>query len=331
MKIILLASHMLAFVIAMIIGSSGQDGRILQANLSKLGYRILTIARNSIEFEGVSLDFQDMSDKQTAYSFLSYYQPNLIFHVAAIHGSSETQGSVIQAHGAEMRRCHVGITNNLLEWASRNLSTRIHIALSSQMYSPDRLIGSVTEESKTDPINLYGQTKSEAWELLRFYRNEFGVNVGGSILFNHASKYSRREFLFSQMADQFSEIYMGERSGIDLRNPHALIDISCAFEICQGMIDNVLHLPQEDFVFASGKNIRIAEIVMRAGELLGLSERMGNLDTFASLADEIERPILAACPKKAKDLLGWEAKKKPEAILQEMTYERLSERGIIGA
>jgi nucleoside-diphosphate-sugar epimerase len=160
---------MLVSVIALVIGSAGQDGQILVSDLSRLGYKVIAVSRLAIHFESLPEAFYDLSQENLAHQFLSKYEPNLIFHVGAVHGSSETQNSIIATNKADIYSCHVEITRNILSWLASNPSTRFHLALSSQMYQASSFATPVTEMTPTNPQNFYGQTKSEAWDLLREY------------------------------------------------------------------------------------------------------------------------------------------------------------------
>ena len=316
---------MLVSVIALVIGSAGQDGQILVSDLSRLGYKVISVSRSTIQFESLPEAFCDLSQETLAHQFLSNYQPDLIFHVGAVHGSSETQNSIIATNKADMYSCHVEITRNILSWLASNPNTRFHLALSSQMYQASSFAIPVTEMTPTNPQNFYGQTKSEAWNLLREYRTHNNLKVSASILFNHASKYSRNDFVFAELAKQFVEVFNGERSSISLRNPFATIDVSSAFEVCNAMMLNVTHFPNEDFVLASGRIVRLSEIITSVASDLGVSNRISNLDYFLHSKTSDSPPIVLADPSKAKKLLGWQAELTPESILLEIVSHKLKE------
>jgi GDPmannose 4,6-dehydratase len=314
---------MLTTVIALVIGSSGQDGRILTQKLRILGYRVLAVSSNSAQLDSVAIPFCDLSRKSESDDFLSVYRPSLIFHVAAVHGSSETQNLTIKLRRNAMQECHIGITQNVISWLISNPSSRFHVALSSQMYQAASLNMKVNETTPTNPQNFYGETKSEAWEYIREYRSSYNLKISASILFNHASKYSREEFVFSQIANQFVDVVEGRKDTFSLRNPLASIDISSAFEICEAMILNVTHFPADDFVLASGMTTTLIDIIRRTGSNLGILSLISHLDLFKQPSTLEVSPIVEADPKKANELLGWKTESTPEKILIEMITHKL--------
>jgi len=314
---------MLVTVIALVVGSSGQDGRILIQKLKLLGYRVLAVSSNSAQFDSVAIPFCDLSNKTEADDFLSVYRPSVIFHVAAVHGSSDTQNTLIRLRRNSMQECHVGITQNVVSWLISNPSSKFHVALSSQMYQAADLNIRVNESTPTNPQNFYGQTKSEAWDCIREYRGSRDLLISSSILFNHASRYSRKEFVFSQIANQFVDVIEGRRDTFSLRNPLASIDISSAFEICEVMILNVTQYPAEDFVLASGATTTLSDIIVRVVSNFGISGRISNLDTFKQAGTLDVSPIVEADPRKANELLGWKTEWSPEKILTEMIAHKL--------
>jgi GDP-D-mannose dehydratase len=314
---------MLVTVIALVIGSSGQDGRILIQKLKLLGYRVLAVSSNSAQLDSVAIPFCDLSHKTEAEDFLSVFRPSLIFHVAAVHGSSETQSATIRLRRAAMQECHVGITQNVISWLISNPRSKFHVALSSQMYQAASLNMRVNESTPTNPQNFYGQTKSDAWDYIRKYRGSHDLLISSSILFNHASRYSREEFVFSQIANQFVDVVEGRKDTFSLRNPQASIDISSAFEICEAMILNATQFPSEDFILASGATTTLSEIIVRTVSNLGISGRVSNLETFKQAGTLDVLPIVEADPKKANELLGWKTEWSPERILAEMIAHKL--------
>ena len=116
-------------MIALVIGDTGQDGRILSKKLKSLGYKVLGVSRSRTVFESYTWPAVNLYSQVQAHDFLNHFSPALIFHVAAIHGSSEVQPSVIESSREDMYACHVGITRNIVLWAKLNRDTSARCSL----------------------------------------------------------------------------------------------------------------------------------------------------------------------------------------------------------
>ena len=307
---------------AVVIGVNGQDGQILSSKLLSKGYFVVGITNP--EKGDLKIDSQhgdifklDLSDRVTSVEFLNEFNPDAIFHLAAVHASSLKMSETENTHSAAMLNCHVGITRNILEWQLHNPKSKSIIALSSQMYrnDPARNI-KVDESSLPDSQRMYGATKAQAWELIKEYRQKYGLLTAGAILFNHASVFSKPEYLFSELADKINGAMENNTNSISMRNPSAYVDITCAFEICDALIAiTQLDTPQ-DFVLGSGKSHTISDILEKYFAENGIYLHIENLE-----ADHPEHCLVSSIVK-AEKILGWSPKIQPSQLLATIVESR---------
>ena len=310
-------------MITLVIGDTGQDGRILSKKLQSLGYKVLGVSRSRTVFESYKWPAVNLDSQVQAYDFLNHFSPALIFHVAAIHGSSEFQPMVIESSREDMYACHVSIMRNIVLWAKLNLDTRVHVALSSQMYTAHDSHLIVNEKTPTSPSNFYGETKAEAWTLIQEARDNSDIKASASILFNHASVHSRNDFVFSQLRDQFVQVLNGKSKRIVLRNPLAKIDMTSAHEICDAILQNICYQPEEDFVFASGKNISLSSIVSSTINHFNLPNSLFECPEDLNRSHGGKPYMLKADARKAQKLLGWKSSDRAEEVLWGMIASSL--------
>jgi GDP-D-mannose dehydratase len=114
----------------------------------------------------------------------------------------------------------------------------------------------------------------------------------------------------------------GKSDSISLRKPFADIDITSAFEICDAMILNINQVPDQDFVLASGRTIKLNELVMRVASEIGVTKKISNLEGLMKHVEPESHPFVRSNPSKASIILGWEASSTPEEILMEMISHR---------
>jgi len=312
----------------LVIGANGQDGRIISDRLKSNGHQVIGVtspsSRKSVGKDNV---FNiDLSVSSLANDFLTKFQPRIIFHVAAVHGSSVTLNNVVADRRGEMFKCHVEITQNLLNWIRKHSQSRLHVALSSQMYSTSGSMTKINESSPTNPQNFYGQTKLEAWELIKEHRKNFGVSANASILFNHSSEYSSSQFLFPTLVTKLIESNFADISELQLSNPNSLIDITDAVEICDAIIKSVNLTPTEDYVLGSGKQISLSDLVGEINQKFKTCEIIKKVE-LGDLTGEIPAVLMSDIAK-AKMNLDWCPKNSPVELLDRMIKMRLKEIAI---
>lgn len=309
----------------LVIGSSGQDGSLLVDHYLNAGQevfgaslsRVYEPVNNSDNYRHLFVQFSDPNNSQKV---LDGINPDYIFHMGAIHAASGEMNSLGERSYREMFSCHVSITHNILNWLRFNRNSKLIVALSSQMYSANHKSFTIDESSDISPSSVYGETKAEAFELIKKYRRENSIWAAGAILFNHTSIRSKPSFLFPQIAYQFIE---NEKLGgkvINVRDAYSYLDISSAVEVSSALVKMINQEIPEDFVFGSGKLCQIKDVIHKASELLNIKSGYEIISENSSSGGF----NLVSNPRKAKEILGWDPVLTPEEILVEIIKERLA-------
>ena len=310
----------------LITGINGQDGSWLSELLTGSNNEVVGIStRSAIESSipsSIKVLTMDLSRHDVASEFLNIYKPERIIHLAAVHASSFDMKNFDQSRYDAMWSCHVETTKNLLEWLRTSPNSRIVVALSSQMYGAKIEDLRISETSPLSPINEYGRTKSEAFQLIQNFRQEYEIYATGAILFNHTSLKSKPGFLFPELADQICDIFFGLTQEIRIRNFEALVDICSAFEVCEGLLA-MLELPAPtDFVFSSGRLIGVRAIVLEVLDKLRITHPV----SLISIESYFSRDTLVGDPSRANRILGWKARKTAADILYNMCINQIQMR-----
>ena len=260
--------------IALIIGAGSQTALTLLKLLTENGYQVYGNARNS----GVSdsylqsyagIDFSDFSDPSKCWSLLDQLNPSKIFHFAAVHAGRNQMDQLLLKSSAEMKKAHVDIAENVLSWQRFNSQSSSHIALSSQMFSAHSQVTLINESSKPSPQNFYGETKLLAWNLLRDYRENFGVRTNGYVLFNHGSIFTKQGFFVRDVAIKIAKL-ITEGTPLDPMADKRL-DISTSYDICRALMLIAQRDILGDFVLGSGSLVAISSIVSEVFENLKIN------------------------------------------------------------
>ena len=306
----------------LVIGPNGQDGTLIRSRLNGVENHVFGLTRNKVidytlKFVIQEQETADFKSKDLL-KILSKIKPHVIFHVGAVHGSSQSMESEIAKQKKEMFKLYVEYTNSILEWQSDNIHTKSLFALSSQMYSNNNTNKIINEISSFSPQNYYGETKAMALDLIRKFRLRDKVNTAGLILFNHSSEFNNEKFLFPRLAKQLYFISKDKRESVKLINPLASIDMSSAYEFVDAIL-KIMNLDKlNDFVLSQGISFEIEYIVRRSCEIL-------NLENIRIQSSEKSKFIdcLVGDISKAKKELDWSPVKKPWEVLSDMTRKLL--------
>lgn len=299
----------------LIIGADGQDGQILTEIANESGHEVVGVTRNSLKLSASTFPLnRNLQNSREMSELLNEIAPEAIFNVAAVHASSSQMASLGMEKHQEMLETHVGLTENILNWQKYNLKTKSIIALSSQMYTSDKEVKIIDFTSPVNPSSVYGETKALAWNKIRRYRRNFGVRTSAAILFNHSSKYSRRDFLFIELAKQILDFMRGERDTIILRDANSRIDICDAFEVCQGMLRILNIETASDYIFSSGKLAVISDVITDCFVHLNIDK----VPSIHSSAEPRSNFALIGDYSLTKKELGWEPIKSPGALLADI-------------
>ena len=309
----------------LITGIRGQDGSFLAEWHQNNGDEVWGTVSKQTNFESFDRDKDRilsgwLEDAESARQLLDEINPDRVYHLAAKHHSSDYLRPLSSEIKKEMFNCHVEITKNILDWQVKNPNSRSLIALSSQMYTAVERQTLITEHTVFQPSTYYGETKLQALNLMREYRQRFKVKTYGAIFFNHTSVRSKSQFLFPVLAKEITKVLKGESSQILLNDPTSSIDICHASEVCQGIYTLLNQENACDVIFTSGKLVQISRII---SSTLKLFEYKGETKLLGKTPSGLYRKLLYGDSSHAMMLLNWKAKLKPEEILAEQVMELL--------
>ena len=258
---------------ALIIGSSGQDGRLLSDLLISRGYAVLGIDRGAASFSGPAPDvFQpvDILQPDELETTIARFKPDELYFFAAYHHSSEDQtGSDAELFRASYAT-HVMAYINVLE-AIRKSSprTRVFYACSSHIFKGTP--GDVQDErTPINPVCVYGITKTAGYFTGRFYRNTHSLFIANGILYNHESSLRQDKFVSMKIIRGAVNIRNGRQDKLVLGDLSAEIDWGYAPDYVDAFqrILNADH--PDDFIVATGVKHQVRDFVSIAFSALGL-------------------------------------------------------------
>jgi len=298
---------------AIITGVTGQDGSYLSEFLLDKGYRVIGIKRRTslistdridhlLSNENFKLEYGNLIDSGNIYRLILKHEPDEIYNLGAqshVRVSFETpeETSEIVAMG----------TLRILE-AIRNINPKIKFyqASSSEMFG-DNPTHPQDELTRLMPASPYACAKVFGHNLVRNYRESYGIHASSGILFNHESPRRGETFVTRKITLAAARIKLGMQDKLYLGNLDAKRDWGFAGDYVEAMWLMMQQETPDDYVISTGKTYSVRDFLCEVFEEADLSvEECVEIDPRLFRPHEV--PLLLGDSAKAKHKLNWEPK-----------------------
>ena len=247
---------------AIIVGSNGQDGIILNNKLTKLNYRIYKINKNN----------GNIKRPKFVTNLVKKIKPDEIYYLAAYHHSSEEKikSTFNEKFFNETMQINVNAVIFFLEAITKfSPKTRFFYASSSLIFSPSKL--KHNENTEINPSSYYGISKVAGMIACRYFREFKNVFASVGILYNHESSLRKKNFLSKKVVKAAYEIYRKKRRYLEIGNLNSKIDWGYADDYVDAMVKIIKLNKANDFIVASGKSYSVREFVKKTFDSFGLN------------------------------------------------------------
>ena len=313
---------------AIITGVTGQDGSYLTELLLEKGYRVIGLKRRTSRINTERIDhlysnpnfimkFWDSSDVGSTYRILNEYQPDEFYNLSA---QSHVRVSFdIPEHTVDT--VAMGTLRVLEAIRTVNPEIKFYQASSSEMYGDAACPKTgYTEKSPMRPASPYACAKLFSHNLVRNYRESYGIKACSGILFNHESPRRGETFVTRKITIAAAKIKMGLQDKLYLGNTQAMRDWGHAKDYVKAMWMMIQHPESDDYVVSTGQTYSVQHFLETVFEHAGLDYRK-HVEQDPRLFRPQEVPYLLGNNKKAKDVLGW----KPEYDFKGLAAEMFAQ------
>lgn len=278
---------------ALVIGSEGQDGRILSERLRAEGRETVGIDRGT-----------DRLGREAILELVSELRPDEIYYLAAVHHSAEDRASIGGRDlYAASHQAHVeGLLNVLEAIRLRRVESRLFYAASCLVFG-EPSGGRQDESTPFAPVCVYGITKTTGIHCCRLYRSGAGVHASAGILYNHESPLRRPDFVSQKIVRGAVEIRKGRTSKLVLGDLSAVNDWGWAEDTVDAMIRIVRADEPDDFVVATGEGHTVAELVEAVFARAGIDWTRHVEEDRTMIARK--RPPLIGDSSRLRERTGW--------------------------
>ncbi len=262
----------------------------------------------------------DISSDDSVQETIKDIQPDELYHLAACHHSSEHEENGDSKQRTEMFRVNFLSTQVLLNAAMEHCrDVKFLYAGSRFMYVPSDDLHIVNEQTPFAPANYYGLTKTLATELVRFYREAYGMWSCTAILFNHESIRRHAAFVSRRISQGVARVKLGLQGKIELKNPSARVDWGNAEDFVYAMFLMLSAETPKDYVVATGELHTVADFASIAFSYVGL-DWQEYVESESQHADSL---CLLGDPTLIKSDLGWKCSRSFHALVEEMVESDL--------
>ena len=301
---------------ALILGLTGQDGSYLAELLLSKGYNVHGMVRRSSSFNTGRIDhirdsltthYGDITDPFSILHILKKSRPDEIYNLSAMSHvavSWETPWYCAQVDA-------VGVLNLLesVRVLDMEKKVRIYQASTSELFSGDPSQAPQDENTIKDPVSPYGTAKLYGFQIIKNYREAFGMHASNGILFNHESDRRGDNFVTKKIINSIKE------GKVHLGNMNAKRDWGYAPEYVEAMWRMLQQKKPDDYVIATGETHSIKEFVEWAKEASGKPLKV-IIDKQYLRPHDVSH--LEGNPAKAKKVLKWSAKIKGKELAKQM-------------
>lgn len=312
---------------ALITGITGQDGSYLCERLLELGYAVHGVVRRSSNTVRTRIDhltadpeiydhrlflhYAELDDATTIRRLVTKVQPDEVYHLA---GQSHV-GASFEIPESTSQFAAMG-TLGLLE-ILRDCDPKpklLHVSSSEIFGRPD--VAPQDENTPLRPATPYGVAKTFATNMVRVYRESFGMFACNAICFNHESPRRGESFVTRKITRSAARIKLGLQTELALGSLDAQRDWGYAPDFANAFHGMLQIDEPTDLVLATGELHTVRDWLDIAFTHLGLDwTRYVHQDPrFLRKADPSQ---LVGNATKAKQLIQWT----PSIQFSEMVIE----------
>jgi len=305
--------------IALIFGSSGQDGSLMCRLLIKKKFKVYAISQRNIYKNIKKLKINNKSLYKKKINYYDYKEVKKIIkktncdHIYFFGGYSSPLFSF--KNYIKTLESHILPVYNILQAIYEvNKSIKFFNTSSAEIFKNTNK--KLNENSFKEPNNPYGLAKLNSLLLVKFYRENFKLKCFSGILFNHESELRPKNFVIPKIINFIKKSNFSKK--LKMGDVNIIKDWGWAQEYVE-IIYKVMNKKYfEDFVLATGKSFKLTKVLDLAFKTKKLNWK-NHVMINKKLLRPFEKKIVLANNNKLKN----KYKIKPKVLLPEI-INRLS-------
>jgi GDPmannose 4,6-dehydratase len=320
---------------ALITGVNGQDGSYLAELLLAQGYEVFGLVRRvGLEapehrlgrllplLDRIHLQPASLESYAGIFNAVAKIRPDECYHLAAASFVSYEFDDEFSTLTTNINGTHY-LLASLKDLVPQ---CRFYFAGTSEMFGSAEEMPQ-NEHTRFRPRSIYGISKVAGFELVRNYRERYGMHASSGILFNHESPRRGHEFVTRKITSGVARIAAGQATELRLGNLDANRDWGFAKEYVDAMWRMLQQPAPDDYVVATGRLHSVRDFVRIAFVSAGLDWEK-YVVTDPNFFRSGESVALCGDASKARKTLGWEPRKEFEEMVREMVESDCEALGV---
>ncbi|MCX6702712.1 MAG: GDP-mannose 4,6-dehydratase [Candidatus Wolfebacteria bacterium] len=312
---------------ALITGITGQDGSYLAEFLPGKGYEVHGLTRvpalenpearfsrigGLLNNKKIILHYGDVSDYPTVWRLIAKIKPDEVYHLAAISSIKSTFEDDFGTFKTNTDSAHY-LLSAIKELAP---GAKFYFAGSSEMFGHPKATPQ-DENTPFNPVSPYAISKLAGFNLVKMYREAYGIFACTGIAYNHESPRRGFEFVTRKIISTAAKIKLGLEKELKMGSLDSRRDWGYAGDFVEAMWLMLQADKADDYVIGTGINHTVQELIEITFNNLGL-----DWQKFVVIDKEFVRPPetfeFRANPVKIKTILGWVPKTSFEEMIKMM-------------
>jgi len=268
---------------ALIIGSTGQDGGYLTKYLLELGYYVVATRRRTSMLNTQRLDwilsnmggerlnnfkieYADVTDTLSIFKLIESYMPDEVYNLSAqSHVGVSFEQPEYTANVNALGPLRIIEAIKVLK---RKKNIKYYQASTSELFG-DVLVWPQSETTPFNVVSPYAAAKQFAHNIVKIYREAYGIYACSGILFNHESPLRGSNFVTKKIVRGLCEF---KHSGnfFKLGNLNAIRDWGHARDYVQIQHLMLQQTQPKDFVIGTGKETTVRQFVEQVAQRLNI-------------------------------------------------------------
>ena len=314
---------------AIITGVTGQDGSYLAELLLEKGYTVVGIKRRTslictdridhlLDNPNFKVVYGSLMDPGALYRIITTYKPQEFYNIAA---QSHVRVS-FEVPEETTETIALGTLRILEAIRTIDPDIKFYQASSSEMFGDNPEVPQ-SENTQFMPASPYACAKVFGHNLVRNYRESYGMHLSSGILFNHESPRRGETFVTRKITMAAARIKLGLQDKLKLGNLDAKRDWGYAGDYVEAMWLMLQQKDPGDYVIATGETHTVREFLEVVFSYAGLDiEKHVEIDPRLFRPHEV--PVLLGDSSKAQSVLQWEPKIKFKKLAEIMYNEDLA-------